>query len=73
MNLKLSDYIKKWDLNNPKLVAETATSNIYFVDREEPLVLKIYTELGAKDEINGAIALSTWAGQGAVRLSLFHA
>jgi len=67
-NPKLSLYIKKWNLSESKLIAETATSSLYAVEREEPLVLKIFTEMGAKDELNGGAALRAWAGNGAVHL-----
>lgn len=58
-----------WNLSAPELLATTATSSVYLVTREGGrAVLKILSDLGRKDESNGARALEYFAGEGAVHL-----
>ena len=69
MSDKLNHYLKKWNLSNPQLLAETATSHVYSVEMNgETFALKLLTPIGVHDESPGTIALDCWAGNGAVRL-----
>lgn len=65
----MHQYLDKWQLTNPRPLAQTATSHLFRVDyRGEPAVLKLLTPLGVKDESLGARTLAAWNGDGAVRL-----
>ncbi|MCA9793233.1 MAG: 3'-kinase, partial [Candidatus Eremiobacteraeota bacterium] len=65
----MHDYLDKWQLTNPRPLAETATSHLFRVNyRGAPAVLKLLTPLGIKDESLGARTLAAWNGEGAVRL-----
>jgi streptomycin 6-kinase len=65
---KLEHYLKTWELSDPQLLAETASSHVYIVmSNGVKVVLKLLTPLGA-EESTGAAALRHFAGEGAVRL-----
>ncbi len=65
----LDTYLEKWSLQSPKLLAQTATSNVFTVYLDgEMVVLKLLTPLGVADEQEGAAALRYFDGHGAVRL-----
>jgi streptomycin 6-kinase len=65
----LQRYLKNWRLSQPQLLATTATSSVYLVTRGgDKAVLKLLSDLGVKDESNGARALEYFGGSGAVRL-----
>ena len=69
MSAHLNHYMEQWGLSQPKYITQTPTSHIYLVEQEgEPVILKLLTALGIKDEAAGAIALQHYGGQGAVRL-----
>lgn len=69
MTNNLSHYLSTWNLSDPQLLAQTATSHVYTVALDGTrAVLKLLTPLGEKDERFGAIALRHWNGRGAVRL-----
>ena len=59
-DLLLQDYLDKWKLSHPALIAKTPTSSVYKVQRGGPLILKIFTETGAKDEAGSIAALKAW-------------
>jgi streptomycin 6-kinase len=59
----------EWKLTNPRLITETSTSHVFKVALDgQEAVLKILTELGQRDESDGAIALRHFDGHGAARL-----
>lgn len=61
-------YCQHWNLTEPQLLTETATSHIYTVTYEgERVVLKLLKPRGW-EERTGAAALRYWNGRGAVRL-----
>ncbi len=63
----LPKYIEAWDLSSAELIAETATSHVYKVDKDgTPYVLKLYTELGRIHEVMGPAFLKTCEGNGVV-------
>ncbi len=65
----LGVYLDRWRLKQPVEMLKTPTSHLYQVEHQgDQAVLKILTELGVRDEQAGAIALSCWNGDGAVRL-----
>jgi len=65
----LEQYLSAWDLTDPQLIAETATSRVYTVTHAgETVVLKLLTSIGAEDEGTGALALAYWDGHGAIKL-----
>jgi streptomycin 6-kinase len=69
MTATLSDYLHKWNLHNPQLLARSPRSDVYTVyQNAEKVVLKLLTPVGAQDEADGALALRYFDGQGAVRL-----
>lgn len=69
MTEKLDYYLSTWELTTPQLIAETPTSQVYTVKYHgDTIVLKLLTPIGVDDEQNGAIALTCFDGQGAVRL-----
>lgn len=69
MTDKIQDYLQSWQLQNPQLLAKTATSHVYAVEMNgEKVILKLLTPIGVHDEHAGAVALDCYAGQGAVHL-----
>jgi streptomycin 6-kinase len=65
----LKHYLQLWELSNPQPLAQTNTSDVYTVDfNGATVVLKILNETGITDEGGGAVALSCFNGNGAVRL-----
>ncbi len=68
MTNKLHDYVKKWNLGEPKPLAVTPTSHLYTVwSGETTAVLKLLTPYGWEEQA-GAVALRHWGGHGAIRL-----
>jgi len=68
MTNRLDEYLEKWHLSDPQVLATTASSYVYTVTSEgERVVLKLITEYGA-EEREGAIALDYFDGHGAARL-----
>ncbi len=66
-HLSMLDYLQKWDLREPVLLTETATSAVYkVVWNEQPAVMKLLTPLGQVDEKGGAIALEYFEGNSSV-------
>ena len=62
-------YSKHWSLNKVEKITETYTGYIYKVDSEYgPAVLKIFTEVGVKDEAGGSVFLRACSGNGSVSL-----
>lgn len=63
-------YFNQWNLTHPLLIAQTDTSFIYRVRKEDggAAILKYFTPLGRKSEGESAQALRYFAGQAAVRL-----
>ncbi len=69
LTANLQGYCKKWQLENPRKLAETATSHIYRVDSPKgDAALKIFTPLGWEDERFGTQALIHFNGNAAVEL-----
>lgn len=67
--MSLNIYLKKWNLLDPELIAQTDTSKIYRVTHDkEVFILKHLTELGVFDEGNSAKALAYFNGVGAIKL-----
>jgi streptomycin 6-kinase len=65
---KLSYYLAAWDLSNPQLLTQTATSHIYTVTHDaETVILKLLSS-SETEEQRGALALRYFEGCGAVRL-----
>jgi streptomycin 6-kinase len=66
----LTRLLAKWNLSDPRILARTATSDVYLVALPDggDAVLKVLNDLGKKDESGGAIALRCFEGKGAVRL-----
>jgi len=65
----LKNYLKKWNLSDPHKIASTFTSDVYKVHKNgKSLALKILSEIGQKDEINGATTLNYFNGNGAATL-----
>ncbi len=65
----LDDYLQRWNLRNPELLAQSPRGAVYAVHQNaEKVVLKLFTAIGAEDEADGAVALRYFDGQGAVRL-----
>ncbi len=66
---ELEHYLSTWELTDPQLIAETATSHVYtVVQGGETVVLKLLSPIGAEDEAQGAVALAYWDGRGAIKL-----
>jgi streptomycin 6-kinase len=64
----LNDYLSAWNLANPQLLTQTATSHIYTVRHgSATVILKLLAATETKEQI-GALALRYFAGHGAVRL-----
>jgi streptomycin 6-kinase len=67
-NKRLNQYLAAWNLSNPQLLAQTATSHIYTVTYgTETVVLKLLSPLETEEQ-RGAMALRYFDGRGAVRL-----
>ncbi len=65
----LAYYLDQWHLQDEKLLAETSTSKIHLVSKNENrFVLKYLNEEGIRDKKYGASALLFFDGEGAVRL-----
>lgn len=68
MDINTSKYIDSWKLSEPMQIAQTFTGNLYKVDSSYgKAVLKIFTEVGMKDEIGGTDFLKNTQGKGSVR------
>ena len=67
-NHKLKHYLVAWDLSNPQLLAQTATSHIYTVTQGSEIVILKLLSPSEIDEQRGAVALRYFDGHGAVRL-----
>src|SRR3954464_12323759 len=64
----LNSYLAAWNLSNPQLLTQTATSQIYTVTHEtETVVLKLLAP-SETEEQRGALSLRYFGGHGAVRL-----
>ena len=64
----LQDYLQEWDLAQPTVLAQTATSTLYTVQHQrDTCVLKLLVP-GETEEQRGALALRCFDGRGAVRL-----
>src|SRR5262245_35935126 len=69
MTNNLNHYLQLWNLNDPKLLAQTPTSHVYTARRSgERVVLKLLTPIGVEDESGAVVALRYFDGHGAVRL-----
>jgi streptomycin 6-kinase len=67
-NKKLNYYLTAWNLSNPQLLTQTATSHIYTVTyNSETVILKLLSP-SETEEQRGAVALRYFDGCGAVRL-----
>jgi streptomycin 6-kinase len=67
-NKQLNSYLAAWNLSNPQLLTQTATSHIYTVTHDtETVVLKLLSP-SETEEQRGALALRYFDGGGAVRL-----
>lgn len=70
MSENLEHYLTLWDLSNPQVLTQTATSHLYTVNfAGETAVLKLLTDYGWEEQ-RGAAALGCFNGHGAVRLYL---
>lgn len=64
----LHDYLQQWDLDQPILLAQTATSTLYTVRHQlDTCILKLLVP-GEVEEQRGALALQCFGGHGAVKL-----
>jgi streptomycin 6-kinase len=69
MTNNLTHYLRQWKLSDPQPLAQSERGDLYTAYRNnEKVVLKLFTEIGAADEGDGAAALQYFDGQGAVRL-----
>ncbi|WP_084646110.1 aminoglycoside phosphotransferase family protein [Devosia insulae] len=66
----LSRALARWSLTRPTLIAETATSLVYRVERtgQPPAVLKLLKPGSGEDERNGGSLLVWYAGNGAAAI-----
>ena len=65
----LKNYLAKWNLTHPTLIAQTPTSSIYkALHNKNQLILKIFTEVGRKFENDSSIALKHFNQNGTVTL-----
>jgi streptomycin 6-kinase len=67
-NPQLDSYLAAWDLSNPRLLTQTATSHIYTVTRDNATVILKLLSPSETEEQRGALALRYFDGHGAVRL-----
>jgi streptomycin 6-kinase len=69
MDSEAARIISEWELREPVQVARSALGSVYRVHLgEDTAVLKVFTELGVKDEGAGSVALRHFGGRGAVYL-----
>lgn len=69
MTDKLAHYLGLWNLRDPELLAQSPRATTYAVQAGAArVVLKLFTPIGAEDEVGGACALQCFDGLGAVRL-----
>jgi streptomycin 6-kinase len=69
MNDILNDYLQRWNLSEPVLIARTPSSNVFTAyQNSDKVVLKMLTPIGVEDESAAVIALRYFDGQGAVRV-----
>lgn len=69
MESRLQNYLELWDLSCPEQLVTTPTASLYKVLYRSVLaVLKLFTGVGALEEVPGSHALKFFAGQGAVQL-----
>jgi streptomycin 6-kinase len=67
-NKQLNSYLAAWNLSDPQLLTQTATSHIYTVTHDtETVILKLLSS-SETEEQRGAVALRYFDGCGAVRL-----
>jgi streptomycin 6-kinase len=67
-NEKLNHYLAAWNLADPQLLTQTATSHIYTVKQAaETVILKLLSPSETTEQV-GALALRYFDGHGAVRL-----
>jgi streptomycin 6-kinase len=67
-NKRLNSYLAAWNLSDPQLLTQTATSQIYTVTHgTETVILKVLSA-SETEEQTGALALRYFDGRGAVRL-----
>src|SRR5215216_331136 len=65
---KLNHYLAAWDLSDPQLLTQTATSHIYTVTHDTKIVVLKLLSPSETEEQRGALALRYFDGRGAVRL-----
>lgn len=65
---RLTAYLTRWNLSNPRLLTQTVTSHIYTVTHNaETCILKLLSLTETEEQV-GALALRHFDGRGAVRL-----
>lgn len=70
--MSLDQYTAAWQLQFPKKFASTTSSDLYKVKfQDQDCALKIFSKVGAKDEVQGSYALEYFAGEGAVKIFRF--
>lgn len=70
---QLHAYLAAWNLSNPQLLTQTATSHLYTVTHDaDTVVLKLLAPTETEEQ-TGALALRYFAGHGAVRLLRYDA
>lgn len=67
-NKQLNYYLAAWNLSNPQLLTQTATSHIYTVTHDTEIVVLKLLSASETEEQRGALALRYFDGCGAVRL-----
>ncbi|MFL5807066.1 MAG: aminoglycoside phosphotransferase family protein [Roseiflexaceae bacterium] len=67
-NKQLNYYLAAWNLSNPRLLTQTATSHIYIVTHDTETVVLKQLSPSETEEQRGAVALRYFDGRGAVRL-----
>lgn len=69
LDSKIYKYIDRWELSNSEKIAETMTGSLFKVDSSHAkTVLKIFTEVGLKDESGGTTFLKNTSGKGSIQL-----
>lgn len=69
MNSLVNQYLSQWDLKNPVKLSSTPIGEVYKVTfKDQPCALKLLTEIGVEDELDGVKALQYFDGLGAARL-----
>jgi streptomycin 6-kinase len=66
--MRLNDYLAAWNLSDPQLLTQTATSHIYTVTHSGERVIFKLLAPDETEEQTGALALAYFNGHGAVRL-----